>query len=570
MQAAVGMQIGRARVGAVCAGGALPWRAAMAHKDPSSPGLRQTMSWLHTWCGLVCGWLLCAIFLTGTLSVFRGPITRWMEAAPVTHEATRMLAPTERWQALRVAQAHLVQHAPDGGLWRISLPFSGAEPLQVFLRTGDAERLVTLHPVTGEAVAGAEHRSTEGGRHFMSFHYSLQGGMAGFWVVGLVPMCMLVALVSGVIVHRRIFQDFFTFRPGKGQRSWLDAHNASAVLTLPFLFMIVYTGLAHFYTSYMPWPLDSVYGQDKAAYSRYQAELNVAPSTQPPGDDVAAAGRDLVGLVQHAQQWLQEPVAGVVVQRPEQGAAIVRVTARSPDTGESRRMLNSAESMTLDAVTGRVLQAPHREATGSVASKVHPVISALHLVTYGGWTAKWLYFVCGLIGTAMVATGLLLFSIKRRTRSGHEWGVATPQMYRCIDALNVAALAGTALASIGYLYGNRLLPQSLEARSAWEIRVFYALWAVSLLHALLRAPHQAWREQLWAVAFLCLALPCLNIATTGQHLGQYLAHGDGQRAGVELTCAAMGLLAGWAARRHAQSGRKTARPSRRALPGDTP
>lgn len=233
-------------------------------------------------------------------------------------------------------------------------------------------------------------------------------------------------------------------------------------------------------------------------------------------------------------------------------------------------MLNSAESMTLDAVTGRVLQAPHREATGSVASKVHPVISALHLVTYGGWTAKWLYFVCGLIGTAMVATGLLLFSIKRRTRSGHEWGAATPQMYRCIDALNVAALAGTALASIGYLYGNRLLPQSLEARSAWEIRVFFALWAVSLLHALLRAPHQAWREQLWAVAFLCLALPCLNIATTGQHLGQYLAHGDGQRAGVELTCAAMGLLAGWAARRHAQSGRKTARPSRRALPGDTP
>ncbi|MET0126352.1 MAG: PepSY-associated TM helix domain-containing protein, partial [Pseudomonas caspiana] len=41
---------------------------------------RQSMSWLHTWCGLLCGWLLCAIFLTGTLSVFREPITRWMEA----------------------------------------------------------------------------------------------------------------------------------------------------------------------------------------------------------------------------------------------------------------------------------------------------------------------------------------------------------------------------------------------------------------------------------------------------------------------------------------------------------
>ena len=46
------------------------------------PGFRQSMSWLHTWCGLSCGWLLCAIFLTGTLGVFREPITRWMEAVP--------------------------------------------------------------------------------------------------------------------------------------------------------------------------------------------------------------------------------------------------------------------------------------------------------------------------------------------------------------------------------------------------------------------------------------------------------------------------------------------------------
>ncbi len=43
---------------------------------------RQRMAWLHTWCGLACGWLLCAIFLTGTLSVFREPITRWMQAQP--------------------------------------------------------------------------------------------------------------------------------------------------------------------------------------------------------------------------------------------------------------------------------------------------------------------------------------------------------------------------------------------------------------------------------------------------------------------------------------------------------
>jgi uncharacterized iron-regulated membrane protein len=166
-----------------------------------------------------------------------------------------------------------------------------------------------------------------------------------------------------------------------------------------------------------------------------------------------------------------------------------------------------------------LLQAPSNPASGNLATDTYPVISALHLVTFGGWTMKWLYFVLGLVGTAMIASGSILFAVKRRARSGHEWGTATPSMYRCIDALTVAALAGSALASIAYLYGNRLLPLVLEARSSWEIRVFFAVWVLSLLHALLRTARQAWREQLWIVALLCVGLPLLNAMTTGQHVG---------------------------------------------------
>ena len=37
--------------------------------QPEQEGFRQAMSWLHTWSGLILGWLLFAIFVTGTLSV---------------------------------------------------------------------------------------------------------------------------------------------------------------------------------------------------------------------------------------------------------------------------------------------------------------------------------------------------------------------------------------------------------------------------------------------------------------------------------------------------------------------
>ncbi|HEV7314113.1 PepSY-associated TM helix domain-containing protein [Sphingopyxis sp.] len=41
-------------------------------------GFRQSMAWLHTWTGLVLGWLLFAIFVTGTASYFQEEITAWM------------------------------------------------------------------------------------------------------------------------------------------------------------------------------------------------------------------------------------------------------------------------------------------------------------------------------------------------------------------------------------------------------------------------------------------------------------------------------------------------------------
>ena len=43
------------------------------------PSLTQSMSELHTWAGLVLGWVLFAIFLTGTLAVFDKELNWWMQ-----------------------------------------------------------------------------------------------------------------------------------------------------------------------------------------------------------------------------------------------------------------------------------------------------------------------------------------------------------------------------------------------------------------------------------------------------------------------------------------------------------
>ncbi|RYY53522.1 MAG: PepSY domain-containing protein, partial [Comamonadaceae bacterium] len=284
---------------------------------------RQTMAWLHTWAGLTCGWLLCAIFLTGSLSVFREPITQWMTAAPALATSADAGGPGASYDH---AVRHLQAAAPGARFWRIELPDREGEAMRLAWRGASGNQQAAMHPATGEMLAEPWGRKTEGGRHFMLFHYMLHGGTPGFWIVGWISVCALVALVSGVVVHRRIFADFFTFRPRKGQRSWLDAHNVTAVLTLPFLFMIVYTGVAFFYTSYMPWPLQAAYGADKA-HARFQKELahEAAPPPARPRAGKQAPVPALAPFVRQAEALLQPPASMVLLEQPGDASMVVRV-----------------------------------------------------------------------------------------------------------------------------------------------------------------------------------------------------------------------------------------------------
>ena len=530
----------------------------------ASGGLRQAQAWLHTWCGLWFSWLLFAVFLTGSLAVFQEPITHWMtpehHAEEAAEAAARAASPAgaDRSQRLAWGAAYMQKHHQGAQMWEIwPSDATGAGDLHVYWfdakrQYADAE----LDTATGEPLA-QDHghgvaRATLGGHHFVDFHYELHAGQAGLWVIGIAALAMLVALVSGVITHKRIFQDFFTFRARKGQRSWLDAHNAVAVLTLPFQFMIAYTGIAISALSFMPAGVWTQYGTSDAARTAFIADMNEAGIPAKSGQAMAVP--DLEPFARRGQELMGQAVRAVVVNHPGDAAARIGVYGWNSDADAHRRLSPNSGMALFSAATGEVLQVRKPGgADGGTAALAQAVIGGLHMVKFGGLALKWLYFLCGLAGAAMMATGAILFMVKRRSRHQGEFGSATARVYRLIEGLNVAAITGLALGCTGYFWANRLVPVDVAHRPQWELAVFFGLWALALVHALVCQPATAWRQQMGLLALMCLLLPLLNWWTVGEPLSAHMREGDWESAGVELFALATGLAAAgawrWLSRR---------------------
>lgn len=163
----------------------------------------------------------------------------------------------------------------------------------------------------------------------------------------------------------------------------------------------------------------------------------------------------------------------------------------------------------------------------------------LHLGRFAGPILRWIYFLCGLSGCAMVATGLVLWTVKRRK------DLPDPDKphfgFRLVERLNIGTIAGVPAGMAAMLWANRLLPVEMPNRSPWEVHAFFIAWACMLLYACLRPTRRAWLECLGLAAFLVVALPLVSaIMTPDRNLIGSLMVGDWAMAAFDLTLLALG------------------------------
>jgi uncharacterized iron-regulated membrane protein len=500
------------------------------------------MTWVHTWFGLALGYVLMVCFFFGALSVFDREIDRWaipetrFDAQPMP-SFDRVLAPIlERLRAdpdeLELAAGQVVGELPHADTLELSsldaytthrdpvLEIRGGFAVPNPPRDASGERVYaygryTIDPRSGGALPDDQLKI--GSEFFYPMHISLhlQWKDLGYWIVGLAALAMLAALVTGLVMHRKVFREFFTFRPWKQtQRSTLDLHNLTGVVALPFHFFFAFTGLVIFAGIYLPvgeTMLEPLADRHEAA----EAARTGLPH-EPAG--VAAPLASVDAMVAEARRrWAARGMPGDV------GAVEIRHLGDRNGyvslyrAGDDQVAL-VGQGIHFQAATGRIIR---EDPALTAISSVNEFLAGLHLQHFRHWLLRWLYVLGGLAGCACIATGFIFF-VEKRKKQHAKAGVGGA---RVVDALAVTTVTGMVIAAVSILVANRLLPEDLPQRGDWETYVFWGAWLLALGHAFWRtAPVRqarlapAWREQCLAIALLAVTAVGLNWVTTGDHL----------------------------------------------------
>ncbi len=529
---------------------------------------RLSMTWLHTWFGLVLGYVLMIAFFFGTLSVFDREIDRW--AIPETRFEPQTMPSFDQLLIPIFKQIAPEEEELEAARERVGGPLPETLPLMnwsaytthrdpvvslfaeyaVTNNPGDPDDHVhghvTIDPRSGEVLP--HDRLKIGSEFFYPLHYSLhlEWKSLGYWIVGLAALVMLAALVSGVVMHRKLFRELFTFRPKKHtQRSTLDLHNLTGVVALPFHFFFALSGLTIFAGIYLPLS-QTMYEPLAIAHAKAEAaERGLA--YKPAGVAAPLASVDAM-VVEAKRRWAARGMPGEVGFLSINHVGDINSYVSIYRAGSDRVTL-VGQAVHFAAPTGEVIyEAP----PPSTVSGINDFLTGLHLQHFEHWLLRWFYVLGGLAGCACIATGFVFFVEKRKRQHAKQGSGAS----RWFDALAVTFVTGMLIAVAAMLVANRLLPTSLDHRDAWEKGAFWSAWVLAFVHAAVRSASvlqarmsPAWREQCWAVAALAAAAVLLNWITTGDHLLRSLGTGYWPVAGLDLALLASAALSVFAARR---------------------
>lgn len=489
---------------------------------------------LHSWSGVILGFLLFVICFTGSVAMFaRDEVKSWENPAlrlAVAETPLEMTETLDNWvstksQGQEIAFLRFLYPSVHSPVYiaDMDVRLEDGTPLE-FKAMWDTEN--------GEPVQikkdGFSYWLLEFHRNLM-FPDFLGGKFAGRIFVGLTGVMLLLTLISGIIAHTKITQEFFTLRYWRSVRlMWQDTHKVIGLWTAPFSAIIGFTGIA-----LGMGPLVFIL----VGAMVFEGDVDTASvelgmiGTDPAGISAQMLTVDEIRDFSH-------PVTGNApseVQMQHYGDVNAEYVLLFPPKGE----LKPVDIMTVSGVTGDPIQGDALY-DDTPANRTLMAMNPLHYGTFGGVFMKIVYFVLGLFLSLIISLGTMMW-IERR-KNGNE-GNRSDQFYDGLTRINIGISLGFPLASVALFHTDKLLftgPGDYVVAIGWA---YFVVFAGSLLYAFLRRDdYRATLELTALCGIACLTVPLVNFVATGDWFLSSLTAPSNDWAWVDFFMASMGVV----------------------------
>ena len=370
---------------------------------------------MHGWSGILLGLLLYAVVLTGTAAVFAEEIGAWSAG----HVATRSAFERPTGEALRRLGAQTPEKYHEGvdlfevgdhdmGIFfhRHEMDHGEVIARGIFYVVGKDGRVIHRQKGTSEDVYGARNDNALSA-FLVDTHVRLHvPNPWGLLLTGILGLSMLVAAVSGLLIHRHLLKDIFTLRrKGNPVLAHRDRHSVAGTWSLPFAFILAFTGsfFSFFGTVGMPLVAMAAFGGDVQALQQAVYGNPGKPDPRPAAignfDRIASDAIARAGAIP------------TFVTVENFGRADAKVTTYHPP----REAAIAPMSLLYNGATAAFEQEKPLVGTEpSAGGTLAAIMSPLHFGNFAGILSKAVWFGLGFAMCYVTYTGITLWLARRR------------------------------------------------------------------------------------------------------------------------------------------------------------
>lgn len=513
---------------------------------------------LHSWVGVITGILLFVIAFTGAVSVFGRPeIKLW------ANPEIRALAPIDTVKIERLIEKYsheVPEHYKEEVVVFIPAVRSATKLFIMFeshhgdpiaeqdvaeggkpKRNPAVAAIYEFDPVTyqlldekrglvKELFADSKYDMSE---FIVGFHADLHMGRPiGLLTTGILGLTMMLSIVTGVFIHRKILAQMFTFRPRKSYSLMLtDGHKAIGVWGLLFNSVIAFTG----------------------------AFLGLAIVVLVPAAAFVSFGGDQDKLIETFTA-VPDPIIQHIAQPTAVASAFDQVLTLDKELAVNTLTIKGygdASAMMYFGISGddkMGFQTAIYDANGSFVDRyatyerldgytgvILDVMFPLHFGNFGGIFVKVIWAILGM-GTALLPlTGLMLWMERGVNAPNPKYSMKT---YQRFNRLIVGGCGGIVIATF------LLFPAQMFFKYIYQVDnigsalwwPFFGSWLIVLLWACV-APceKRVAKYSAYITALLLMLILPIDFAVTGTNLFTQWTHGQLVSLGIDLTCFALGV-----------------------------